>query len=316
LFIKTKGYTDTGKDIMNKTTQNLDLKVEDTYCEAFKGICCRVIITADDIETVRRAAYDATSTPGTVIGRVEGGIEAWLDGDETPDGRNGAILQFWYNTDEIEKFEVELSYRIRQDILVKPFTSLFDASKDSVGWIDTMKHVGHCGDGYEWEEEEYGRKMIVVPIAIPDFKIERKIGYMNGIMGANFWYMCGDKKTVTEAGKAALNAIDQVEGVITPFDICSAASKPETNYPWIGPTTNHPYCPSLKDLLKDTSKVPEGVNYIPEIVINGLNQKVLKDGMKAGIEALIDFKDVIKVSAGNYQGKLGEYKIDLRELFR
>ncbi len=300
---------------MKKTIENIQFKVEDTYCEAFKGICCRVIVTAEDTETVRRAAYDATSTPGTVIGRVEGGIESWLGKNQTPDGRDGAILQFWYNTDDIEKFELELSYRIRQDILVKPFTSLFDASIDPVGKIGTMKNVGHCGDGYEWEETLYGREMIVVPIAIPDFKIERELGYMNGIMGANFWYMCSEKKTVTKAGKAALKAIEEVEGVVAPFDICSAASKPETNYPWIGPTTNHPYCPSLKSVLNEVSKVPENVNYIPEIVLNGLNQKVLEEGMKAGIEAVIDFDDVSHVSAGNYNGLLGEYRIDLRSLF-
>ena len=37
--------------------------------------------------------------------------------------------------------------------------------------------------------------------------------------------------------------------------------------------------------------------------------------MKAGIDAIIDFDDVLYVSAGNYNGKLGDYKIDLRELF-
>ncbi len=301
---------------MKKTIENIQFKVEDTYCEAFKGICCRVIVTAEDQKTVIRAAYDATSTPGTVIGRVEGGIESWLGRNQTPDGRAGAILQFWYNTDDIEKFELELSYRIRQDILVKPFTSLFDASIDPVGKIGTMKNVGHCGDGYEWEETLYGREMIVVPIAIPDFKIERELGYMKGIMGANFWYMCSEKKTVTNAGKAALKAIEDVECVVAPFDICSAASKPETNYPWIGPTTNHPYCPSLKSVLNEVSQVPENVNYIPEIVLNGLNQKVLEEGMKAGIEAVIDFDDVSLVSAGNYNGLLGEYRIDLRSLFK
>ena len=298
-----------------KETRNVELKVEDTYCEAFKGICCRVIVTAEDIETVKRAAFDATSTPGTVIGRVEGGIEAWLDKNETPDKRHGALIQFWYNTRDIEKFNVELSYRIRQDILVKPFTSLFDASSSPIGSMGTMKNVGHCGDGYEWEEELYGRKMIIVPIAIPDFKIESKLGYMEGIMGANFWYMCANKETVTLAGKAALDAIETIEGVITPFDICSAASKPETNYPWIGPTTNHPYCPSLKTVLNETSNVPVNVKYIPEIVINGLNEKVLKEAMKKGIEAVISFDDVLHVSAGNYEGKLGEYSIKLKELF-
>jgi len=300
---------------MIKTSESLELKVDNTYCEAFKGFCFRVIVTAEDNETVRRAAYDATSTPGTVIGRVEGGIESFLGKNQTPDGRYGAILQFWYNNNDIGKFELELSYRIRQDILVKPFTTVFNASIDPIGKINTMKNIGHCGDGYEWEEILYKRKMIIVPIAIPNFKIERELGYMDGVMGANFWYMCNKKKTVIKAGKAALNAIKEVEGVITPFDICSAASKPETNYPWIGPTTNHPYCPSLKNRLNKDSKVPENVNYIPEIVINGLNLKLVKKAMKAGIEAVIDFGDVLHVSAGNYNGLLGEYKINLRGLF-
>ncbi|EKF85091.1 formylmethanofuran--tetrahydromethanopterin N-formyltransferase [Methanobacterium formicicum] len=290
-------------------------KIEDTYAEAFNGICCRVIVTADDDLTLQRAAYDATSTPGTVIGRVEGGVEGWLNEDQTPDHRKGAILQFWYNTTDIEKFQVELSYRIRQDILVKPFTSVFDASINPSGYIDTMKYVGHCGDGYEWEEEIYGRHMIVVPIAIPDFLIERKLGYTEGIMGANFWYYSRSKEAVLEGGRAALKAIESIEGVITPFDICSAASKPETNYPWIGPTTNHPYCPTLQNILGGESQVPEGVNYIPEIVLNGLNLESLKKAMKIGIEVLLDYDDVMGISAGNYDGKLGDHQIHLKELF-
>jgi formylmethanofuran--tetrahydromethanopterin N-formyltransferase len=289
------------------------VEIEDTFCEAFDGIYARVIVTADDDEILKKAAYDSTSTPGTVIGRVEGGIEAWLKKDETPDKRLGAILQFWYEED-IKQFNVELSYRIRQDILVKPFTSIFNASKSSLGKMDMMRNVGHCGDGYEHEEELYGRNMIIVPIAIPDFKIERYIGYNKGIMGANLWYMCTNKKAVLEAGRKALNAINEVEGVITPFDICSAASKPETNFPWIGPTTNHPYCPSLKKELMEESKVPEEVEYIPEIVINGMDMDSVMKGMKAGIQAVEDVDGILKISAGNYGGKLGNYKIYLNNL--
>ncbi len=299
------------------TTSLVEEMVENTYSEAFTGICSRVIVTADDPEIILRAAYDATSTPGTVIGRVEGGVESFIDEDETPDGRKGVILQFWYDKEtEIEKFTLELSYRIRQDILVKPFTRVFDASINPIGMIDTMKHVGHCGDGYEWTEHIYDRDMIVVPIAIPDFMIEHKLGYMRGIMGANFWYMCRTKEAVMKAGREALNAIKSVEGVITPFDICSAASKPETNYPWIGPTTNHPYCPSLKTVLGKQSMVPDDVNYIPEIVINGLNTTVVEEAMKIGLESVLNVDDVIRVSAGNYEGTLGDYKIMLRELLQ
>ncbi|MEM3054470.1 MAG: formylmethanofuran--tetrahydromethanopterin formyltransferase, partial [Candidatus Bathyarchaeia archaeon] len=165
------------------------------------------------------------------------------------------------------------------------------------------------------EENRYGRRVIVVPIMVPDFVIERYIGYARGVMGANFWIMCKTKEAFKEAGRNALEAIHGVEGVVTPFDICSAGSKPETRFPWIGPTTNHPYCPSLKKLLGRESKVPEDVNYIPEIVINGVSIEAVKKAMKAGIEAVLSVDGVVKISAGNYGGKLGDYKIYLRELF-
>lgn len=297
-------------------------KIEDTYAEAFKGIYCRVIVTADDQETLRRAAEDATATPSIVIGRVEGGIERWLSEEETPDRRKGALLQFWGGIDpkkplsnSLKKFETELSYRIRQDILVKPFTAVFNALKESEGKMDMMERVGHCGDGYEWVERRYDREIIVVPIMVPDFIIERYLGYAQGVMGANFWIMCKTKEALKAAGEKALNAIHNIEGVVTPFDICSAGSKPETRFPWIGPTTNHPYCPSLRAKIDEESKVPEEVNYIPEIVINGISPKAVKEAMKAGIEAALTVEDVVRISAGNYGGKLGEYNIYLRELF-
>jgi formylmethanofuran--tetrahydromethanopterin N-formyltransferase len=297
--------------------------IENTYAEAFDGFYTRLIVTAEDSETLRRAAEDATATPSTVIGRLEGGIEKWLGEKETPDKRKGAMLQFWGATDKkkpfsdsLKKFEIELSYRVRQDILVKPFTALFDALITAEGKIDMMERVGHCGDGYEWIEKRHGREVIVVPIMIPDFVIERYLGYAHGIMGANFWIMCKTKEALKEAGEKALAAIHEVDGVVTSFDICSAGSKPETNFPWIGPTTNQLYCPSLRLKLGKESKVPEDVNYIPEIVINGVSMRAVRNAMRRGIEASSKIKDVVRISAGNYDGKLGEHKIYLRELFR
>ncbi|NWF87499.1 formylmethanofuran--tetrahydromethanopterin N-formyltransferase [Candidatus Bathyarchaeota archaeon] len=296
--------------------------IDDTYAEAFEGVFCRVIVTADDEETLRRAAEDATATPSIVIGRVEGGIEKWLSEKATPDKRKGAMLQFWGGidskkpfSDSLKKFEIELSYRIRQDILVKPFTAVFDAMPNCEGKIDMMERVGHCGDGYEWVEKRHGREVIVVPIMVPDFIIERCLGYAHGVMGANFWIMCRTKESLKKAGEKALEAIHKIEGVITSFGICSAGSKPETRFPWIGPTTNHPYCPSLKRKLGKASKVPEDVGYIPEIVINGVSLQAVKKAMKVGMAAALDVDGVVRISAGNYDGKLGNYKIYLRELF-
>lgn len=297
-------------------------EIEDKYAEAFDGIYSRAIVTASNSEILRKAAEDTTATPSIVIGRIEGGIEKYLDRQETPDGRRGAVLQFWGGIDEkkplevsVKKFEAELSFRIRQDILVKPFTALFDALAKPEGKIGMMERVGHCGDGFEWEGTRYGRNMIVVPLMVSNFLIEKELGYAKGIMGANFWFMCKTKKAVMEGGQKALAAIHKVPGVITPFDVCSAGSKPETKFPLIGPTTNHPYCQTLKDRLGAQSKVPKDVKYIPEIVINGTSMEAVRKAMKAGIETVRKVDCVVRISAGNYGGKLGKHKIGLRELF-
>jgi formylmethanofuran--tetrahydromethanopterin N-formyltransferase len=296
--------------------------IDDTFAEAFAGIFCRVIVTADDEDTLRKAAEDSTATPSVVIGRTEGGVEKYFTENETPDKRKGAILQFWGEinpkktfAESLKKFETELSYRIRRDILVKPFTAVFDALPNAEGKLDMMERVGHCGDGYEWVEERFGREVIVVPLMVPDFIIERYLGYSRGVMGGNFWVMCKSKEALRQAGVKALAAIHDVRGVITPFDVCSAGSKPETHFPQIGPTTNHLYCPSLKERLGGESKVPEGVGYIAEIVIDGFSLAAVKEATQAGISAVLDVDGVVRVSAGNYGGKLGEYKIPLRELF-
>jgi formylmethanofuran--tetrahydromethanopterin N-formyltransferase len=292
--------------------------VEDTYAEAFEGLFTRLIITAKDNTLLKKASYNSTALPSVVINRTEGGVENWLAKKETPDGRLGSIVQFWGAYDEknpsrsIDRFYKEVSYRIRQGILVVPTTSVFNAytSKET---IDTMERIGHCGDGYENEEEYHGRQVIRVPLMMGEFIIERQIGYGRGVSGGNVWFLCKTEDDALEVGNRALEAIRKVKGLITPFDICSAGSKPETKYPEIGPTTNHLYCPTLKNKIQG-SLVPEGVNSIPEIVINGISLDAVKEGMKTVINEAREVKGVVKISAGNYDGKLGKYKIFLRNL--
>src|SRR3972149_6651948 len=180
-------------------------EIENTYAEAFDGLYCRIIITAKDETRLKRAAYGCTASPMVVAGRTEGGVERWLNPRQTLDKRLGALVQFWGAIDEskpleasLKKFIKEVSYRIRQEILVEPTTCVFNAL-DSDKQIDTMDPVGH-------------------------------------------WRDCAE---------------------------CSAGSKPKTNYPEIGPTTNHPCCPSLRGETPN-SKVPDGVTSIPEIVITGV----------------------------------------------
>jgi formylmethanofuran--tetrahydromethanopterin N-formyltransferase len=65
-------------------------------------------------------------------------------------------------------------------------------------------------------------------------------------------------------------------------------------------------------LVPDTV-VPEGVTCVYEIVMNGLSLDAVKKGMKVGVTAAIGVPGVIKISSGNYGGKLGPFKAYLRE---
>ncbi|MFZ2455590.1 MAG: formylmethanofuran--tetrahydromethanopterin N-formyltransferase [Candidatus Altiarchaeia archaeon] len=291
-----------------------NVQVEDTYCEAFDGLFARILITAKDDKRLKKAAYNSTALPCTVFGESEGGIERFLSEKETPDGRIGAVIQIWvgYGKTAKEKLEYELGKRIRQGILVVPTTRIFDYLGATDKYDMTAK-VGHCGDGYEHAEKRYGREVINVPLMMGEFLIEKQISYQKGVMGGNIWMMCESEDSALEAGDAAVEAINKVEGAITSFDICSAGSKVETNFPEIGPTTNHPYCPTLKGEIKDY-KVPVGVTSIPEIVINGINREAVEKAMTAGLKAAANVKGVRMLSAGNYGGKLGKYHIYLKEL--
>lgn len=295
------------------------VEVEDTYAEGFKGVYARFMITAGNFKYLRRAVENIQALPSVVIGRAEGGVEKYLKPNQTIDGRVGSIVQVWGVFDDknpdksLRKFEKELSYRIRQGVLVVPTTSIFNAL-NSDKKIDMMGSVGHYGDGYEYEDIVYDRRVIKIPIMMDEFLIERYLGYGFGVAGISLWFFCKDLNSALRISEKALRAVRKVEGVVTPFKVCSAGSKPETKYPEIGPTTNHPYCPTLRERLGIESRVPANVNSIPEIVINGVNVDVIEKALAKAIKSVLNMDGLVKISAANYGGKLGQYRIYLREV--
>jgi formylmethanofuran--tetrahydromethanopterin N-formyltransferase len=294
--------------------------IEDTYCEAFEGLVVQLMVTAQESEFLTRAANAFTSLPSTVFGDAEGGIVRWLSEKETIDGRLGAIVQLWVTgtgKKSYAKFYEQLGRRMRQGILVVPTTAVYDHYPKKIATkFNMMNNVGHCGDGYEEIIEKYNRRLISVPIMMGyDFLVEEEITYAPGVMGGNLWLFCDSVNSGIKVGREVVKIIGEFDNVCTTFDVCSAGSKPETKFPEIGPSTNHPFCPTLKNKLSmDEYKVPEGVKSIPEIVLNALDIETMKKTMSKSIEGIIDMKGLIKISAGNYGGKLGKFKIYLRDL--
>lgn len=313
-----------------------EVEIDDTYAEAFDGLFSRILITAErglteedtkspfiENDPLRFVAYRATSTPSAVVGRIEAGSEKWLPKNKTPDGREGVVVQYWGMYDkkrpieeQAERFNKEMSIRIRQDILSASggTTRIFDwmKPKKPVYVIDAEERVGKCGGGHETFLNEYGRETINVPLMMGhDFKIDRRISCGIGISGANLWFLCDSVEAGRKAGKASVEAIKKVDGVIVPFYVCPSGSTVE-DYPPIGPPTNSCYCPSLKN--ETYSEVPEGIKSIPEIVIDGMDMSAVKNAMREGIYAAGNVKGVKIISAGNYESKLGQHRIYLRKL--
>ena len=108
-------------------------------------------------------------------------------------------------------------------------------------------------------------------------------------------------------------AIRNVAGVILPFPGgISAPSKVGSKYKGLKASTNDAYCPMLRGAVQ--SALPEGVNAVYELVFDGIDLASVETATQVGIEAACR-PGVVKITAGNYGGKLGLHHIHLHKLF-
>lgn len=290
------------------------IEVEDTYAEAFDIKISRFLVTAYDYHWALVAAREATGFGTSIIMcPAEAGIEKKALHSETPDGRAGYYVQICHMDDK--KLENQLIARIGQCILTSPTASVFDGLSDSETKFDTGSKLRYFGDGYETSVERYGRKLWEIPVMQGKFVIEDNIGYTKGIAGGNFFIMGENQPSALSAAKTAVEAIQDVEGVITPFPggIIASGSKLGANkYSFLKATANEKFSPELRD--KVDSQLPEEVNAVYEIVINGIDIDTVKEAIRAGILAASEIPGVVGITAGNYGGKLGKHMIYLNEL--
>jgi len=291
--------------------------IEDTYAEAFRGLYSMIMVTAKNRKWLDHAVNCATGYASSTIGcGCEAGVDVYVSEKNTPDSRPGAILQFWtpcWGKDAVKALEKELIGRIGQCILTTPTTRVFDATPQGKK-LAVGRKLGFYGDGFQRDESRYGRVMVVIPTMSGSFLVEVELGYDEGVMGGNLWFMASSIDSALDAVEKAVEAISKVEGVVTPFPggVCASGSKTGSRYSFLKASTHERYCPTLKGELKE-SDVPDGVEAITEVVINGVSEDKVKDAMLSGIKASSDVNALVKISAGNYGGRLGKYKIRLRD---
>ena len=290
------------------------VQIEDTFAEAFKMWGTRVIITAINRKWALTAATCMTGFATSVIAcGAEAAIEKELSPEETPDGRPGvSVLVFATNK---QKLEDQLLRRIGQTVLTCPTTAAFNGLEKGDTELKIGGAIRYFGDGYQFSKNFMGRRLWRVPVMEGEFLIEEKFKIKKSVGGGNFLILGETLKSALEAAEKAVEAIKEVEGAVTPFPggVCRSGSKVGSKYKFLIASTNTAFCPTIRGLVEN-SLVPEGVNSIYEIVINGLTLEAVKEAMKAGIKAAVSVKGIEMITAANYGGKLGQYQIYLKDV--
>jgi formylmethanofuran--tetrahydromethanopterin N-formyltransferase len=292
--------------------------IDDTYAEAFRSIYVEFLITARDRRWVQHAVDAATgNASSTILCDCEAGVDRFVGpgsgGDEsfvTPDGRPGAIVQLHvprFRKDRVPALEKSALVRISQNVLTCPTASCFNLI-DSPNYFRMGKKIAFFGDGFQKRMERYGRKMWWIPTLGGEFILDRRLGYADGLMGGNLWYFGESEDAALNAAEAGVAAVAKCPGVIMPFPggIAGSGSKAGSKYKFMFASTYEKFCPQLADDPKAKSELPPGVRSVQEIIINGRDLAAIIRATQAAIAASVNTPGLLRISAGNYGGRLGK----------
>ena len=286
----------------------------DTFAEAFPVWISRVLVTADTPGWALAAAAEATGFATSKIAcPCEAGIERPLAPGETPDKRPGYSILI---CTEKKAMKAQVAARVSQCILPVPTASAFDGLPAAKDRFYTRMH--YFGDTYEERCVVGGRQCWKIPVMEGWYTGEERFGLMKGIAGGNFLVMAEDRAAALSGAEAAMAKVAGTPGIIASFPggIVGSGSKVGCkNYRFPMPaSTNHRWCPALKNKIPD-SLVPDGVGAVYEIVINGFDEAAIAGAMREGIRAAAATGKVSCIGASNFEGKLGQTRINLHALF-
>ena len=287
-------------------------EIVDTFAEAFGMSAARVVITADTPKWALAAARSMTGFATSVIGcKCEAGIEGEIAAADTPDHRPGVgVLLFAFDRKGLAE---RLLDRIGQCVMTCPTTACFNGL-ESNETVSVGGKLRFFGDGYQISKRLAGRRLWRVPVMDGEFLVDDRIGVQDAVGGGNILILGEDRAATLAAAEAAAEAMRAVPGVILPFPdgVVRSGSKVGSRYKALIASTNEAYCPSLRGVVEE-SAVPEGLDCVLEIVIDGLDAAAVGEAMRRGILAAAE-AGAAQISAGNYGGKLGQFHFGLHGL--
>lgn len=290
------------------------VEIADTFAEAFPMTAARLIFTAATASWAETAAKVFCGYASSVIGcDLETAIERRWTADSTPDLRPGiSVLAFAFSRDRLA---AALVNRVGQCILTCPTTACFNgltAEKDRE--VSVGGQLRFFGDGYQSSKVIAARRYWRVPVMDGEFVCEDRFGTTKGVAGGNL-LLCGQTSALTlAAAERAVQAIAEVPDVILPFPggIVRSGSKVGSRYKALRASTNEAYCPTLRSRV--VSELPAAAQAVYELVIDGLTPEAVAAAMRTGLHAAAEMPGVIRITAGNYGGKLGPHHFRLHDL--
>ena len=146
-----------------------------------------------------------------------------------------------------------------------------------------------------------------------EFTCEDFFGTIKGVAGGNFLVVGASQSAALAAAAAAVAAIRELPGVILPFPggVVRSGSKVGSKYKKLRASTNDAYCPTLRGLVK--TALPAEANAVYEIVIDGVDLASVENATRIGVRAACR-PGVLRITAGNYGGKLGPFHLHLHKL--
>ena len=290
--------------------------IDDSFAEAFPMKATRIVITAHNLVWARHAAVAATGFATSVIAcGCEAGIERELSADETPDGRPGvSLLLFAMSGKELAK---QLERRVGQCVLTCPTTAVYAGLREGEA-VPLGKNLRFFGDGWQTSKVINGIRYWRVPVMDGEFVAQETTAVVKGVGGGNLLLLATDTEAALAAAEAAVAAMKQLPDVIMPFPggVVRSGSKVGSKYPALMASTNDAFCPALVGLAKRT-ELDASTRCVMEIVIDGLTEAAVARAMTAGIAAGTEIGaagGLLRISAGNYGGKLGPYHFHLHKL--
>jgi formylmethanofuran--tetrahydromethanopterin N-formyltransferase len=235
------------------------IEIEDTFCEAFAAVFTRILVTAKNEKWVKIAAQVTTGYgTSTIHCDSEAGIDVFVPAEKTPDKRPGVILMF-FKTKKDQMDNVLLN-RIGQCVLTCPTTACFDAINGSLEpeknfEIKTGFKLKFFGDKFEEKiEKAYPFEAWKIPVMDGEFIVQSTFKVGKGIAGGNFLIIGKNQDATLEAAEKAVDAMKNVENVITPFPggIARSGSKVGSKYTFLNASTNDPLCPTLRGKVENS----------------------------------------------------------------